>query len=94
MVRVGIVGLGFMGRMHYRCWKASPNAAVTAICEANRKVLESAAEAPNGNVGGAADHIEALSQRYTGGPYRNYGGRSGGRVLVRIAVDRIVQKPW
>ena len=43
---------------------------------------------------GAADHIEALSQRYTGGPYRNYGGRSGGRVLVRIAVDRIVQKPW
>jgi PPOX class probable F420-dependent enzyme len=43
---------------------------------------------------GAAEHIEALSQRYTGGPYRNYGGRSGGRVLVRIAVDRIVQKPW
>ena len=43
---------------------------------------------------GAAEHIEALSQRYTGGPYRNYGGRSGGRVLVRIAVDRIVQRPW
>jgi PPOX class probable F420-dependent enzyme len=43
---------------------------------------------------GAADHIEQLSQRYTGGPYRNYGGRNGGRVLVRIAVDRIVQQPW
>ena len=28
---------------------------------------------------GAADHIERLSQRYTGGPYQNYGGRTGGR---------------
>ena len=43
---------------------------------------------------GAADHIETLSQRYTGGPYQNYGGSRGGRVLVRIAIDRIVQKPW
>jgi len=58
MVRVGIVGLGFMGRMHYRCWKASPNAEITAICEANSKALESATQAPKGNVGGAADHID------------------------------------
>ena len=43
---------------------------------------------------GAAEHIETLSQRYTGGPYRNYGGGRGRRVLVRIAVDRIVQQPW
>ena len=43
---------------------------------------------------GAAESIEALSRRYTGGPYQNYGGRDGGRVLVRIAVDRIVQQPW
>ena len=43
---------------------------------------------------GAADHIEMLSQRYTGGPYQNYGGVQGGRVLVRIAIDRIVQQPW
>ena len=40
------------------------------------------------------EHIELLSQRYTGGPYQNYGGRNGGRVLVRIAVERIVQQPW
>jgi len=58
MVRVGIVGLGFMGRMHYRCWKASPDATITAICEANQKVLESASAAPKGNVAGAADHID------------------------------------
>lgn len=58
MIRVGIVGLGFMGRMHYRCWKATPGATVTAICEANPKVLAAAGEPSGGNVGGAADHIE------------------------------------
>ncbi len=43
---------------------------------------------------GAAEHIETLSQRYTGGPYRNYGGGAGVRVLVRIAIDKIIQRPW
>jgi predicted homoserine dehydrogenase-like protein len=58
MIRVGIVGLGFMGRMHYRCWKAIPGATITAICEANPKVLAAAGEPSKGNVGGAADHID------------------------------------
>jgi PPOX class probable F420-dependent enzyme len=38
---------------------------------------------------GAADHIEELAQRYTGGPYPWYGGRDQVRVLLRIAPDRI-----
>jgi predicted dehydrogenase len=58
MIRVGIVGLGFMGRMHYRCWKALPGVEVTAICEANPKVLAAAGEPSGGNVEGAADHID------------------------------------
>ncbi|MDG3007383.1 Gfo/Idh/MocA family protein [Paludisphaera mucosa] len=58
MIRVGIVGLGFMGRMHYRCWKAQPGATITALCEANPKVLADAGGAPKGNVQGAADHID------------------------------------
>jgi predicted dehydrogenase len=58
MLRVGIVGLGFMGRMHYRCWKALAEAKITAICEANPKVLAAAGEPSKGNVEGAADHIE------------------------------------
>ena len=58
MIRVGIVGLGFMGRMHYRCWNALPGAKVTAICESNPKVLAAAGEATKGNVEGAADHID------------------------------------
>lgn len=58
MIRVGIVGLGFMGRMHYRCWTSTPGAQVTAICEANPSVLDAAKKAPTGNVTGAADHID------------------------------------
>jgi PPOX class probable F420-dependent enzyme len=42
---------------------------------------------------GGREHIEELSQRYTGGPYRNYGNRTGDRVVVTIEVDRIVARP-
>ena len=38
---------------------------------------------------GAADHIEALAQRYLGGPYPWYGGRDQVRVILRITADRI-----
>jgi PPOX class probable F420-dependent enzyme len=38
---------------------------------------------------GAEDHIEELSQRYTGGPYPWYGGRDQVRVLLRIGAERI-----
>ncbi len=60
MIRVGIVGLGFMGRMHYRCWRAQPGAAVVAVCEANPAVVQAVSQrpAPEGNVAGAADHID------------------------------------
>ena len=58
MIRVGIVGLGFMGRMHYRCWKAVEGASVVAICEANPKVLAAADQARAGNIEGAADRVD------------------------------------
>lgn len=38
---------------------------------------------------GAAEHIEALAQRYLGGPYPWYGGRDQRRLLLRIAADRL-----
>lgn len=38
---------------------------------------------------GAREHIEALSQRYTGGPYPWYGGRDQVRLVLTIAVDRV-----
>jgi PPOX class probable F420-dependent enzyme len=38
---------------------------------------------------GGAEHIEALAQRYTGGPYAWYGGRDQLRVIVTIAAEKI-----
>jgi PPOX class probable F420-dependent enzyme len=37
----------------------------------------------------AADHIEALAERYLGGPYPWYGGRDQVRVVLTIRADRI-----
>jgi PPOX class probable F420-dependent enzyme len=38
---------------------------------------------------GAAEHIEALAQRYLGGPYPWFGGRDQVRVLVRIRPEHL-----
>ena len=38
---------------------------------------------------GAVDHIEKLSQKYTGGPYPWYGGRDQTRVILVIEADHI-----
>ena len=38
---------------------------------------------------GGAEHIEALAQRYLGGPYPWYGGRGQVRVIVTISADKI-----
>lgn len=38
---------------------------------------------------GAVDHIEELSQKYTGRPYQWWGGRDQTRVKLVIAADRV-----
>ena len=38
---------------------------------------------------GAADHIEALAQRYTGAPYPWYGGRDRTRLIVTIEAEHV-----
>lgn len=38
---------------------------------------------------GAVDHIETLSQKYTGGPYPWYGGRDQVRVIVTVEPERV-----
>ena len=40
MLKIGIVGLGFMGQMHYRCWKAREDSQITAICDTNKNIVE------------------------------------------------------
>jgi PPOX class probable F420-dependent enzyme len=38
---------------------------------------------------GAADHIEALAQKYLGGPYPWYGGRDQIRTTLTITIDKL-----
>ena len=38
---------------------------------------------------GAVEHVEALSERYLGGPYPWYGGRDEVRVLLTVSVDKV-----
>lgn len=38
---------------------------------------------------GAVEHIEALSQRYTGGPYPWFRGRDQARVILTVEVDAV-----
>lgn len=49
--RVGIVGFGFMGRMHYGNWKKMKGAKVVALCDAN--VAQFKAPIQGGNISGA-----------------------------------------
>ncbi|UCG55905.1 MAG: Gfo/Idh/MocA family oxidoreductase [Phycisphaerales bacterium] len=57
MTKVGIVGFGFMGRMHYRCWKGLQGAEVVAICDSNPNIVEDTKKAV-GNIGGSDEEVD------------------------------------
>lgn len=57
MLRVGIVGFGFMGRMHYRCWRQTEGASLVAICEADSRSLQTT-QATRGNIAGAEAEVD------------------------------------
>ncbi len=56
-MRVGIVGFGFMGRMHHRIWKSIKDAQVVAVCDANPNIKEDTKRAV-GNIKGADGAID------------------------------------
>lgn len=51
MVRVGIVGVGFMGMTHYLAYKKVPGAKVSAICTRDKKKLAGDWRSIKGNFG-------------------------------------------
>ena len=57
MLRIGIVGLGFMGKMHFHCYKSDTNVEVTAICDADAKQLQNSSGVA-GNIFGAEDDLD------------------------------------
>jgi predicted dehydrogenase len=50
MTKVGIIGLGFMGKMHFRCYQALDGVGVVAICDTDKAKFE--------DTGGMAGNIE------------------------------------
>jgi predicted dehydrogenase len=52
MIRVGIIGLGFMGKMHFRCYKALKNVKLAAICDIDEKKFQETSGTA-GNISGA-----------------------------------------
>lgn len=57
MLEIGIVGFGFMGRMHYRCWRQTAGVRVAAVCEADAAALGEAGKG-RGNIAGADDEVD------------------------------------
>jgi len=57
MVKVGIIGLGFMGKMHFRCYKAMKNIRITAICDIDSAKFLSTA-GTSGNISGAEKPLD------------------------------------
>jgi len=65
MLKVGIVGFGFMGQTHYKCWKKLSGAKVVAICDVNPNIEEDTKRAV-GNIGDGQDEVDFSSlQVYT-----------------------------
>jgi predicted dehydrogenase len=56
-MRIGIVGLGFMGKMHLANWSRCEGAQVTAICEQNPEALKDINK-PVGNIAGRPAAID------------------------------------
>ncbi len=56
-MRIGIVGFGFMGQMHYARWLRMPDVRVTAICDANPNIAGSLNETI-GNIPGLPENID------------------------------------
>ena len=60
-VRVGVVGIGFMGKMHFGVYKANPKSQVAAIADIDGKKLSGDWSAIGGNIGDASAKAVDLS---------------------------------
>jgi predicted dehydrogenase len=57
MIKVGIIGLGFMGKMHFRCYKALKNVELAAICDIDENKFKSTGGTA-GNISGAEKPLD------------------------------------
>ncbi len=57
MIRVGVAGFGFMGKMHFRCYKAMAGVKVAALCDVHEAGL-SQTKGEAGNISGAEGDLD------------------------------------
>ena len=57
MIRVGIAGLGFMGKMHFRCYKTHDDVNIAAVCDSDEKNFTQSTEEA-GNIAGAEKPLD------------------------------------
>ncbi len=63
MLKIGIVGFGFMGRMHFRCWSHRKDSQIVAVCDMNPAVRGDSL-GRIGNIDGAAEHVDYSGIRF------------------------------
>ena len=57
MIRVGVTGLGFMGKMHSKCYQGLEGATLAVICDVDESQLKGTSEAA-GNIEGAEEPLD------------------------------------
>ena len=81
MKKVAIVGFGFMGRMHYGCWKRLGGAKVAALCDSNLAQLKRAS-------GG-----KVVTSTVSWAPTGEFGFEAGFRVVFERATAVCTTRP-
>lgn len=61
-MRIGVIGLGFMGTTHLKAWREVPEAKLTAVCSEDPKKLTGDLSAIQGNLGESKDQIFDFSE--------------------------------
>ena len=69
MIRVGIIGLGMMGGMHYRAWREIDGVEVAAVADADPKRAAGDLSTSWGNMPGAAKQLDMSAIRGTTDPH-------------------------
>lgn len=74
MIKVGICGIGFMGKMHYGVWSQLPDVKVIAIADPGEKKRQGDWKDISGNIPGQTQDIVDLSHVHT---YEDFSGVTG-----------------
>lgn len=57
-MRIGVIGLGFMGTTHLKAWKSVPQGEIVAVCSADPKKLTGDLTAIQGNLGTGGERFD------------------------------------